>query len=476
MTFYNMKLYVETLTLLFQIAYSSVRISGVNVEYWPFLIALGFMWILTLTVSGFRYQLYGAVIAVLLIFIAYEFSVAAYVYLPLTIGSLILCLLLPVFVTPPLFGPYKKIAVASFDVKDPSRPRWDLYGDKSGIRQLWFRVFYPTVESATGTYSQYLPDILHRGKYFTKDLGLPSFMFNHFVLSKTRAIQQNSSEDIKIADGKHPLVLLSHGYNSSMEIHTILCQHLASHGYIVASVQHSFDALITYFPSSGESFPFNASPPVLRDENHFWEFRGKHLDIRARDLLFVLDLLTGQKKAESVDFSQFTASVDMNRIYAVGQSFGACTAIQSAVLDQRIKKVVGFDGWITVLSKETKQCGVKVPLLLLQAGPRFYVNDNFWSETNDSDCVSLIKNSPEPSTLVRLEGVKHLEFTDANLFSPVVSQLLGISGPLPGSLLQKIMFDYTYRFLKDQANTEFDGHNHSHPKIYTEYPQQKLSK
>ena len=51
----------------------------------------------------------------------------------------------------------------------------------------------------------------------------------------------------KIHDKKFPLIMFNHGYNSYREGNSFLCIDLASHGYVVISVTHSYEGLCTEF-------------------------------------------------------------------------------------------------------------------------------------------------------------------------------------------------------------------------------------
>ena len=60
-------------------------------------------------------------------------------------------------------------------------------------------------------------------------------------------------EDLKIREGTYPLILFSHGYGGCSEQNTDLCQCLAEHGYIVASVSHAFEAFETVYEDGSKA-------------------------------------------------------------------------------------------------------------------------------------------------------------------------------------------------------------------------------
>ena len=105
------------------------------------------------------------------------------------------------------------------------------------------------------------------------------------------------------ADDTFPLVVLSHGYTGYRTIMFYLGEHLASHGYVVASIDHqdSTNAEIDFVNNPGSGF----ASTLLH---------------RARDQQFVLEYFS---KLES----PLGNSIDANRAAVVGYSMGGYGAV-----------------------------------------------------------------------------------------------------------------------------------------------------
>ncbi|SCW77621.1 Platelet-activating factor acetylhydrolase, isoform II [Paenibacillus tianmuensis] len=58
------------------------------------------------------------------------------------------------------------------------------------------------------------------------------------ILPGTSGIETNSYISAPICDGKHPLLLFSHGLTLFCEANTVQFEELASHGYMVLSIGH----------------------------------------------------------------------------------------------------------------------------------------------------------------------------------------------------------------------------------------------
>lgn len=71
-------------------------------------------------------------------------------------------------------------------------------------------------------------------------------------------VMTNSCLNVPVADGAHPVVVVSHGFTGTFTNYTFLTEDLASRGYVVASVDHTYEA--TAASPIGDFTPL--SPPV----------------------------------------------------------------------------------------------------------------------------------------------------------------------------------------------------------------------
>jgi predicted dienelactone hydrolase len=108
------------------------------------------------------------------------------------------------------------------------------------------------------------------------------------------------ADDARPADGRFPLIALSHGTGGSAQIMAWLARALASRGYIVAAVNH---------PGNNALEEYTAEGFLL-----WWE--------RARDLTTMIDMLLRDQ--------EFSRLIDRKRIGAAGFSLGGHTVIAVA--------------------------------------------------------------------------------------------------------------------------------------------------
>jgi len=177
---------------------------------------------------------------------------------------------------------------------------------------------------------------------------------------KPPQVKTNSCLDAPVASGSHPVVVFTHGYTGTFTDYTFLFEDLASRGYIVASVSHTFETTAVEFP----------------DGRLLKSVMGSHLQqklqinepsttlavaVRLSDLRFVMNQLDALNVREK---SPFFAALDMSRVALAGHSLGGMTALLGVELDPRFRAAVSLDGvmpssWFHATQK---------PIMMLTAG------------------------------------------------------------------------------------------------------------
>jgi hypothetical protein len=151
-----------------------------------------------------------------------------------------------------------------------------------------------------------------------------------------------------------PLIIFSHSFNGEPWAYTHEITDLVSHGYIVATIHHTYEVTVAAFPD-GRIIPFSADnargseAPSLEEILKWAEPR---VNVWAGDILFTLDQLTrlnaapqhrDQKNQKDVP-APFAGQLDLDAVGVMGHSFGGLAAERACELDQRIKVCVNQDG------------------------------------------------------------------------------------------------------------------------------------
>lgn len=138
-----------------------------------------------------------------------------------------------------------------------------------------------------------------------------------------------------------PVLLFSPGGGMIRELYTSQMEDLASHGYIVAAMTHSYDGFLTTFPD-GTSIAYDERrwPKIPSVEG---EANLNQLEWHTADILAVLDYISRLSGASSSP-SPIAGHIDLARVGAFGHSFGGVAAAHACQRDQRIKACLNQDG------------------------------------------------------------------------------------------------------------------------------------
>ena len=129
---------------------------------------------------------------------------------------------------------------------------------------------------------------------------MPSFFLDHLALVKMPAYK-----DSKIAPTKdgYPVILFSHGWNGFNGQNTGQAIQLASHGYVVVGVQHTYGAVITVF-ADGTIAPNNPSAlPNGVPDDEYEAAAHKLVQQWAGDLAYAVDFLEAQNEDSRQSYS-----------------------------------------------------------------------------------------------------------------------------------------------------------------------------
>jgi dienelactone hydrolase len=160
-------------------------------------------------------------------------------------------------------------------------------------------------------------------------------------------IQTHTYENAAVAtDGaRFPVILFSPAFGGDPCGYSHQIEELASRGYVVATVHHTYEVPVTAF-SDGRMIAFSqenarGSEATTLDETLKWA--EPRIDVWAADILFTLDQLTRLNTA-SAKAAPFAGRLDLARMGFLGHSFGGAVAARVCELDQRVKACVNQDG------------------------------------------------------------------------------------------------------------------------------------
>ncbi|MPZ95428.1 MAG: hypothetical protein GEU96_11120 [Propionibacteriales bacterium] len=137
-----------------------------------------------------------------------------------------------------------------------------------------------------------------------------------------------------------PVVLFSPGFAFDREHGTFVAEDLASHGYVVVTVSHTYDAKEVEFPGGR----------VELGKHDLDHLPHRAMQIRRADTRFVLDKLADLNTGAAADRQHhglpvgLRGSLDLGRVGMFGHSLGGATTAQAMANDPRVRAGVNLDG------------------------------------------------------------------------------------------------------------------------------------
>ena len=304
------------------------------------------------------------------------------------------------------------VGTTCFSVVDEKRK--EQLGGGSGRRKIAIRMYYPAEKECikgkekAGIFSEKKEKAVRKA-FHVKTVGADMNVADYY-------------ENVPFSPNeKFPLILFSHGYNSYVEANTFLCCDLASHGYIVASIGHAYEAVendyddgsfdlydkkinkMMYTSMLGALFAQNklVKKQMSLEEalDQFDIFQNKYTPyIKDRVTEWAKDMRFGLEKVKL----RFGNVIDLEKgVGVTGHSLGGCVAYYLCRYFDEFTCGINIDGGLfgdyrdTVMEKPFFQISCK---------------DNINVETR------ALLNTIAPTYHVIFDHMKHLGFTDAKFY------------------------------------------------------------
>jgi platelet-activating factor acetylhydrolase len=314
------------------------------------------------------------------------------------------------------------------------------------------RVFYPAAATRGSpvAVTKRVPYI-HHGAHLAKGLrdfsNVPEWCFNNLSNAFLAAVA-----DAPVAEkpaGGFPLAIFSHGLGGSLELYAFVNQQLASAGNVVVVVNHSDGSACVTRPEDDRIEYYQQITDAVRHniDGEGYRFRNAQLRTRVQEVRRVLNAVSELKTQEQSDKSLW-ASINLQRVHAVGHSFGAATALTATHLDDRFGATVLLDAWMEPLDDSVRDgFGNRAPVLHL-------VSDPFAEWTPNAESVKRhARGCSHPLTRVkRIVGTRHNNFSDLPLFSPLINRLVKTSGSIDPVYALRMVSQLSATFLVDQCD------------------------
>ncbi|RCH84681.1 Platelet-activating factor acetylhydrolase, partial [Rhizopus stolonifer] len=277
---------------------------------------------------------------------------------------------------------------------------WD--NSCSDAKSVLMRLYYPAKIKKTDTRANWIPDaayakgkleiVAHPKRYsyivaLCEIAKLPAFLSNW--LSGLASIKKTQFyQDPDMIDKTCPVVVFSHGLGGNRLIYSCICADLASHGFVVAAIEHR-EGSASLAKRDDEWIAYDNVPPEV------WGFRHHQLRYRVSEIQLALDCLDHASLK-----GRFQHKLNMDQLIMAGHSFGGATTI--LMLNEphtRFKCGLLLDPWAQPLMMMTdKHIQIKRPVIAILSEQFSFWPDNYESVqelighstcANKSVCLSL---------------------------------------------------------------------------------------
>lgn len=232
--------------------------------------------------------------------------------------------------------------------------------------------------------------------------------------------------------GRYPLIIFSPGTFGTKTSNTTLYNELASHGYIICSIDHPYHALFTTDTEGrtvfidGDYFKDFAAEDTNSNKQQSFEFYQKWMKVRTGDINFVIDSLLAAAKNQNTD--TVCQRIDTTKLGVMGHSLGGAAALGIGRTRNDVDAVISLEAPfmcdIEGVENNTfifNQTPYPVPVLNVYS-------DSSWSKLGDwpqyAENYGLLSDLNPNTYNVHIRGSRHLGLTDLSLLSPFFTRVL----------------------------------------------------
>lgn len=345
-------------------------------------------------------------------------------------------------------GPYP-VGTVALHLRDTSRP--DPSAGPGAFRELMAAVWYPARNSDADSHP-FAPWMTDGAlKAFLNDAGFP------LPLSLAPLTSGRLGAPVHRFGHRLPVVVYSHGSGSHRADHTIMVQELASHGYVVLTVDHTYDGY-TEFPD-GRVITDGMGPA-----------QGLYPRDYAADARFIVDCAQELASGRNPDVDGkalpdgLLGALDPLDIGMFGWSKGGTATAIAMTADRRIRAGISIDGPM-------------LPLITTDLDRPFLMMTAVFTRAKEKGPADFWTHLRGWRRDIQADGAVHASYGDNLVLIPQAAKLLGMSqqqvqqmvgtlDPDRGALIQQAyplaFFDQHLRHRRGQL---LDGPSSKFPEV-----------
>ncbi|RJL24139.1 alpha/beta hydrolase family protein [Bailinhaonella thermotolerans] len=361
-------------------------------------------------------------------------------------------------------GPYR-VGTVEMHLVDQGRPDpWVAGRDRELMVSVWYPA-RPGGERAAPYLSAASAGYLD--KLTTERLGVPAGRVDY------AGVRSHARVGAPVLGGaRRPVVIYSPGGGNSRQLGTMLVEDLASRGYVVVTVDHTYEASAVEFPGgrvAAQSIP-RGGDTVERDR--------KMIAARVGDVRFVLDRLGDLAAGRNPDAggrrlpAGLGRALDLTRVGMFGHSAGGFTAGETMLADKRVDAGVNLDGSLAYALSDgvygdVAQRGLDRPFLLMGAGT---ARQQPHTHKFAPDWKALWERSTGWRRDVYMAAGEHSSYTDYQSILPQLRDEFGMPDKVISGFVGTVDPDRSVRTQRAYVGGFFDQHLRGRPQSLFDRP------
>lgn len=233
------------------------------------------------------------------------------------------------------------------------------------------------------------------------------------------------------AEGVYPLIVFSHGAFGIRSSNETLYRELASHGYVVCSIDHTYHCLYTTDVEGNKTqidkgyMKEVSAEDAQSDRQKSYEYYQKWMSVRTADIDFVIDQIINNTRSDNAAVYKL---IDIEKIGVMGHSLGGSAALGIGRVRAGIGAVIALespflcdiegvrDGEFVFVDKS-----YPVPLLNVYSDSSWDIIAN---RPQYAQNQALLSDTPKDVFNVHIKGSRHIGLTDLSLSSPYITRML----------------------------------------------------
>jgi hypothetical protein len=415
-------------------------------------------------IEGYRWQIIptGIVVAVLLsISILPFWYTVGYHRGLLTVGwglcfaTIMSEIIFPAIATPKPTGRFA-IGTTILHLIDGSR-RETLDPSFHGARELMIQIWYPADRSI-------------------KPLSVNTILQRAEERLGSRGDTSITGSAVSAARQRYPLLIFSPSWHGQRNQNDFQVAELASHGFVVVGIDHTFSSAVTVFPDGRIARAQLTNFVDLSSDSAFQaSFRHNEdvLRVRVQDVEFVVSELERLNRQGSG--SKLSERLDFHRLGIFGYSFGGAVAAQACWLDHRFRAGLDMDG---TLFGGVADEGIEQPFAFFVERTQSPALDSSKSREPEKRRYAWINErdfSEQQNSMKKyggywlgIKGTGHVNFTGPPIY-PTIGYYLDGAGTINPDRAMRIINAYTLAFFEKHLNHQpepiLNGPSPSFPEV-----------